>query len=118
MKILATDKNCNVRKLLKRELAIIGHDIVLAHSPAQIHEILTRDPGFDLIILDPDQFFVTEPSLFSAIKSRENLSIIIHGFEQTLKIPPGITHIFIPKNNASIDEIKTFIRRHPHSGEQ
>ncbi|NMC47874.1 MAG: response regulator [Desulfovibrio sp.] len=53
--ILVTERNANIRELLRRELGRAGFSVLTAACPAEALGKLRAEPGVGLVILDGDQ---------------------------------------------------------------
>ncbi len=53
--ILVTERNANIRELLRRELGQAGFFVLTAACPAEALGKLREEPGVSLVILDGDQ---------------------------------------------------------------
>ncbi|QLA19278.1 response regulator [Desulfolutivibrio sulfoxidireducens] len=52
--ILVTERNANIRELLRRELDRAGYGVVTAADAPEALEVLRAEPSVDLVVLDED----------------------------------------------------------------
>ncbi len=106
--LLITDRNSNVRDLLRRDLTTAGYKVRVARSHSEVLKYLTWPTPVDVLILDPGIVPVSLSKFFKSIENRlPNVPIILHGFniaevEQELEYSNLIR---LEKNAKSIDMI-------------
>jgi len=100
--IVITDKNRNVRNLLRREFIAEGYDVLVAENGIELCGFILSDHTIDLMILDPNIPYVNYVFINQYIqKKRPGVPIIMHVFtnDETM--------------NMTISNIKAIIEKKP-----
>lgn len=110
--ILVTDRNHNIRELLKREMVKEGYRIQLAKNGRDILRCIYHHEPIDLLILDPDLPDAGEVDILEKLEDRiPTLPVVIHAFLSEYvsysSIPGGAA--FVEKRGANIDRLKRVI---------
>ena len=107
--IIITDRNPNVRDLLRREMAAAGHAVQVAGTGRQLIRKLHMDISINLVIVDPDLPDTDPPTLSNLLARRfPAMPVIFHAFafDDMGRFPFCHPAVFVEKSAASIERLK------------
>ncbi len=110
--ILVVDRNPNVRRYLRRELAWEGYRVLLAENCRSVMRLIRDEAKFDLVILDPDlPDDGTEPLLEALRHECPGTPVIIHALitEDIIHENTENNTDFVEKDGRSIEHLKRVI---------
>ena len=112
--ILISDRNHNVRELLKRELEAEGYQVLVAKNGKELLMHAFKPDPIDILILDPDLPDAEQISLLGKIRYWvPAFPIIIHALSDESCHKKGVLigHAFIEKDGSSIEYLKQAITK-------
>ncbi len=110
--ILISDRNRNVRELLKREMSAEGYLIRMAKNGMEVLEWLYENEPLDLLIVDPELPGMAELDILEKIKGRvPSLPIIMHAFSEDCMEYHHASDLvfFVEKKGNSVDRLKQVV---------
>ena len=111
--IVVSDRNHNVRELLKREMIGEGHRVLIAKNAKELQNLVCQQNTVDILILDPDLAYVNEVNLFEKIiEWKPSILLIIHSFQNDSNWQgfPNNT-LYVEKGENSIEQIRSEINK-------
>ena len=111
--IVVSDRNPNVRELLKREMIEAGHRVMIAKNAEELRDLVCKHKTVDIVIFDPDLAYVSEADIHEKIiEWTSQLLVIIHSFQNdnNWKDFPDNTR-YVEKGENSIERIKIEINK-------
>ena len=110
--ILISDRNRNVRELLKREMMAEGYRVRLAKSAREILKLVYHYEPLDLLILDPDLPDAGESFVLERVSDRiPTLPVVVHTYSIDHESPHADHNkvTYVEKNGSSIEHLKKVV---------
>ena len=113
LKVVVSDRNPNVRELLKREMIKEGHRVLIARNARELQNLVCQHKNVNILILDPNLAYLNEVNIYEKINSRTSpILLIIHSFpyNNNRNAFPNNT-LYVEKGENSIEQIKMEINK-------
>ena len=106
--VLVSDRNPNVRELLKREMILEGHKVLIARNAKELENLLCKHKKVNVLILDPELAYVREVNIYEMISGcRSPVLLIIHLFPYHNNHKVFFDNaLYVEKGENSIEQIK------------
>lgn len=105
--ILVTERNANIRDLLRREFGKEGFDVCVAADSAALRERLTDGTSYALAIVDEDLPSAgEEPALAMILRLSPGLPVILHAFPGGGEAESGPEAVRIVRKSGDFDCLK------------
>jgi len=110
--IVVSDRNPNVRELLKREMIEEGHRVRIARNAKEVLRCISHNEPVDILILDPNLPDASEVNILEKInRLTSSFTLIVHAFPYDFNQDDMAGKAFyVEKGEDSIEQLKKMIK--------